>query len=70
MASTYNKLSVARVQSIIDSHGHYREPEDRQTTLRDILTDLRHYADEHELDFYKAADGSHVVYLEEKNEEA
>lgn len=44
-----------------------REGTTLQCAFRDVLTDLRHIADELDLDFHSACDGSYVVYLEEKN---
>lgn len=38
---------------------------ERRFLLRDILTDCRHYADHHGIDFSDALNGSHEVYLEE-----
>jgi hypothetical protein len=37
-----------------------------QSALRDVLTDLRHLADEFGLDFHQAEDGSYDAYLEER----
>jgi len=37
-----------------------------QSALRDLLTDLRHIADFHDLDIDLAYDGSEEVYDEEK----
>lgn len=42
--------------------------DNEQSTLRDLLTDIRHFSDIHDLDFHKALDGSYEVYLEEKEE--
>ena len=38
----------------------------QQAALRDLLTDLRHLADELGLDFPGAADGAYEGYLEER----
>ena len=63
----YQKLAVDRVEKLIALDAHYLESDgNQQVTLRDILTDLRHYVDEYGLDIYKALDGSYQVYLEEK----
>ena len=40
--------------------------EDRNAAVRDVLTDLRHFATTHELDFHTILDGSYSVYLEER----
>jgi hypothetical protein len=34
--------------------------------IRDLLTDLRHYCDQHEIDFDDRLEGSLDVYLEEQ----
>ena len=58
----YNRVADVFLQS-----PHYEETNDnRQAQLRDLLTDLRHYADVGGLDFQEALDGSNQVYLEEK----
>lgn len=36
-------------------------------TLTDVLTDLRHYAEKHNLDFYSILDLSYRHYLAEKH---
>ena len=40
-----------------------------QEALTDMLTNLRHYADAHGLNFFKALDVSYLHYLQEKKEE-
>jgi hypothetical protein len=37
-----------------------------ESAIRDLLTDLRHYCDEHEIDFEDRLEGSLDVYLEEQ----
>lgn len=44
---------------------HAADP-DNKSALRDVLTDLRHWADENEVDLYAALDRSYTVYLQEK----
>lgn len=44
--------------------------DDPQTTMRDLLTDLRHYAAANDLDLGEALDGSYQVFLEEHNDPA
>ena len=39
--------------------------DERRYLLRDVLTDCRHYADRHGINFSDALDGSYQVYLEE-----
>lgn len=43
---------------------------DPQTTMRDLLTDLRHYAAANNLDLGQALDGSYKVFLEEHSDPA
>jgi len=42
--------------------------DDPQTTMRDLLTDLRHHAAANNLDLGEALDGSYEVFLEEHND--
>jgi hypothetical protein len=50
---------------------HWSETDDDpQTTMRDMLTDLRHYAAAHDLDLGEALDGSYQVFLEEHHDPA
>ena len=37
-----------------------------ESAIRDLLTDLRHYCDQHEIDFNDRLEGSLDVYLEEQ----
>jgi hypothetical protein len=37
-----------------------------ESAIRDLLTDLRHYCDEHEIDFDDRLEGSLDVYLDEQ----
>lgn len=39
--------------------------DERRYLLRDVLTDCRHYARRHGIEFFDALDGSYQVYLEE-----
>ncbi|GAA4032621.1 hypothetical protein GCM10023063_14890 [Arthrobacter methylotrophus] len=39
-------------------------------TMRDLFTDLRHYADAHSIDIYQAMDASLKVYQHEKTDQA
>jgi hypothetical protein len=50
---------------------HWSETDDDpQTTMRDLLTDLRHYAAANDLDLGEALDGSYQVFLEEHHDPA
>ena len=39
-----------------------------ESAVRDLLTDLRHYCDQHEIDFDDRLEGSLEVYLEEQDD--
>jgi len=45
------------------------EPEDKRTQLADLLADLRHWCDQHDVDFDEVCEGSREVYREEILEE-
>lgn len=50
---------------------HWEETDDDpQTTMRDLLTDLRHHAAANDLDLGEALDGSYRVFLQEHNDPA
>jgi hypothetical protein len=66
MANQAQDKAYNRVADMILKEDHYDETKDNpQAQLRDVLTDIRHYADVHGLDFHQALDGSYQVYLEE-----
>jgi len=63
----FQQMSIDRITRAIQSEKHYRETDDSpQQQLRDLLTDIRHYAEANKLDLYAAIDGSYDVYLEER----
>ena len=62
---SHYRLAVNRVEAIIAAVAHYQETGVPQSILRDILTDLRHYAAANVLEWDDALDGSYEVYLEE-----
>ena len=43
-----------------------RNETERQSALRDLLTDVRHATDHLGLDMHEALEGSYEVYLQEK----
>lgn len=66
MAKSCKQLAAARIARLLATEKHYAETnDDPQAQLRDVLTDLRHFADDQELDFERALDSSYDVYLEE-----
>ena len=44
------------------------DPENQKFAVQDMITDLRHYADEHGIDFYEAMDRSYDAYTMDKAE--
>lgn len=65
---TPEQASAQRMEAALS---HWDETDgDPQTTMRDLLTDLRHYAAAHDLDLGEALDGSYQVFLEEHNDPA
>jgi len=60
-----NKRTKATLKSVVEEYDD-REGCGRQSALRDLLTDLRHLADDLGLDIHAALDGSYEVYLEER----
>ena len=58
-------LIQSRIIGAVDAYGHETEAETPDAKLRDMLGDLRHYADAYGLDFGKEDRAAHQVYLEE-----
>jgi hypothetical protein len=62
------QASVQRVETAL---GQWNDPgEDAQTRVRDMLTDLRHYAAANDIDLGHALDRSYEVFSEEHNDPA
>lgn len=59
--------AAQRVESAL---AQWNDPDDAQTRIRDMLTDLRHYAAANSIDLEQALDGSYRVFLEEHNDPA
>lgn len=55
-----------RIQALAQSQEHYCESEDAPCMVRDMLTDIRHFCEQQDVDFYRATHASYQVYLEEK----
>lgn len=64
--NTPNRLAARRAREILDTCYDLEEPV--HVRLRDLLTDLRHLADEEDLDFYATLGGSYEVYLDERTD--
>jgi hypothetical protein len=63
---TPEQSSAQRMKAAL---AHWDETDDDpQTTMRDLLTDLRHHAAANNLDLGKALDGSYQVFLEEHHD--
>lgn len=53
------------LEATIDKYGTAGETS-TESAIRDLLTDLRHYCDQHEIDFDYSLEGSREKYLEEQ----
>lgn len=56
-----------RIEGLAAIEKHYQESEDNACMVRDILTDIRHFCEQENIDFYDATESSYQVYLEEKS---
>ena len=59
MAEPNNKTRSDRIKEILGASWEYED-------VVDLLTDLRHFCEEQELDFYVALGTSYLHYLEER----
>ena len=62
---TFKRDTVHVLEATIEKYGTAGEMS-TESAIRDLLTDLRHYCDEHEIDFDDSLGGSLDVYLEEQ----
>ena len=62
---TYKSDTMHVLEATIEKYGTAGETS-TESALRDLLTDLRHYCDQHEIDFEDCLEGSLDVYLEEQ----
>jgi hypothetical protein len=62
---TYKSNTMHLLETTIDKYGMAGETS-TESAIRDLLTDLRHYCDQHEIDFDYSLEGSLDVYLEEQ----
>lgn len=62
---TYKDDTMHLLEATIDKYGTAGETS-TESAIRDLLTDLRHYCDQHEIDFEGCLEGSLDVYLEEQ----
>jgi hypothetical protein len=53
------------LEATIEKYGTAGETS-TESAIRDLLTDLRHYCDQHEIDFENGLEGSLDVYLDGK----
>jgi hypothetical protein len=64
---TPEQSAAARATTALSS---YDADEDDETRLKDLFTDLRHYADSRGIDLHEVMDASYSNYLHEKNDPA
>jgi len=62
---TFKDDTMHVLEATIDKYGTAGETS-TESAIRDLLTDLRHYCDQHEIDFDDSLEGSLDVYLEEQ----
>jgi len=62
---TFKDDTMHLLEKTIDKYGMAGDT-CTEFAIRDLLTDLRHYCDEHEIDFDDRLEGSLDVYLEEQ----
>ena len=62
---TYKSDTMQVLETTIDKYGTAGETS-TESGIRNLLTDLRHYCDQHEIDFDDSLEGSLDVYLEEQ----
>ena len=62
---TYKSDTMHVLEATIEHYGTAGETS-TESAIRDLLTDLRHYCDQHEIDFDDSLEGSLDVYLEEQ----
>jgi hypothetical protein len=62
---TYKDDTMHLLEATIEKYGTAGETS-TESAIRDLLTDLRHYCDQHEIDFDDSLEGSLDVYLEEQ----
>ena len=62
---TYKDDTMHLLEATIDKYGTAGETS-TESAIRDLLTDLRHYCDHHEIAFEDCLEGSLDVYVEEQ----
>jgi hypothetical protein len=62
---TYKDDTMHLLEATIEKYGTAGETS-TESAIRDLLTDLRHYCDHHEIAFEDCLDGSLDVYVEEQ----
>ena len=61
----FSFLEDSSIETTIEKYGAAGETS-TEFAIRDLLTDLRHFCDQHEIDFDDRLEGSLDVYLEEQ----
>ena len=62
---TFKDNTMHLLETTIDKYGTAGDT-CTEVAIRDLLTDLRHYCDQHEIDFDYSLEGSLDIYLEEQ----
>ena len=63
---TMNLHRIAQAETALFPYRYENNGSEIDTAITDLLTDLRHYADSHGVDFHKVLDMSYQHYLAEK----
>ena len=61
----FKSQTMHLLETTIEKYGTAGETS-TESAIRDLLTDLRHFCDQHEMDFDDTLEGSSAVYLEEQ----
>jgi len=64
----YRNKSADKVQTCANEY-YWSSDGDPATIVQDMLADLRHYCDRHDLDFESRNQAAHQYYLDELNED-
>jgi len=62
---TFEKDTMQLLETTIEKYGAAGETS-TESAIRNLLTDLRHYCDQQQIDFDDSLEGSLDVYLEEQ----
>ena len=61
----FKSQTMHLLETTIEKYGTAGETS-TESAIRGLLTDLRHFCDQHELDFDDSLEGSFAVFLEEQ----